>query len=63
MAGNLLYRPSWPQTCRDPSAFASQVLGLKVWAMVPMVHFFFQPNPLKKFFMFFFSRQALVCLG
>ena len=35
LAWSLLYRPGWPQTHRDPSVFASQVLRLKTYSTTP----------------------------
>lgn len=44
LASRELCRPGWPGTHRDPPAFASQVLGLQMWATMPSFYwsyFFF----------------------
>ncbi|CAO2628824.1 hypothetical protein LEMLEM_LOCUS20187, partial [Lemmus lemmus] len=37
---NLLCRPGWPQTHRDPPVSASQVLGLKVCSATANKHLY-----------------------
>jgi hypothetical protein len=44
---NLLCRPGWPHTHRDPPSFTFQVLGLKVFAIMPsQVHNFMRQEVL-----------------